>query len=74
MAVITNTRLTSSGIVCLDFTGNRLTSGGIVKGIATETGIIPIAVDDAFTIEYTETLIGNVLDDNGNGVDTYVCV
>ena len=72
MAVITNTRLTSSGIVCLDFDGNRLTSGGIVRGIATETGITPIAVNDAYTATSGQLLTVDVL----NGIlanDTFDC-
>ena len=66
-------RLLEDGLVDVDFTGIRLTSSGLVKGSPLVSNI-PIAVDDIFTIERTETLIGNVLDDNGNGVDTYVCV
>ena len=56
----------------------KLTDAHGVSETATVTlnissGSTAIAVDDDFTMEYTETLIGNVLDDNGNGVDTYVC-
>ena len=48
MAIVTNTRLTSSGIVCLDYEGNRLTSGGIVKGIATAAGDTDVLFQNMF--------------------------
>ena len=66
-------RLTSKGIVDVDYSGIRLTSGGMVVGSPIVTAINPIAVDDVYNVTAGQLLTVDVL----NGIlanDTYNCI
>ena len=65
-------RLTSKGVVDVDYSGIRLTSGGMVVGSPIVATINPIAVDDAYDVSGgTELVVAAASGILAN--DTYRC-
>ena len=65
-------RLTSDGLIDVDFTGIRLTSCGLVKGSPLALGNNPVAVNDAYDVSGgTELVVSAATGILAN--DTYRC-